>query len=149
MISREKLDSEILELETRHDTTYATCERLAWLYIVRDHVTGQQAAQPTPLSVDPSSEFLQAVDGKGSVQVFAVMDDLMDTLRATAPRVYDHIMRKVRDIDRPAAPLYTAGREVSIGVFGCICQCRHGRNGNFSCGGFLFPEYKNYLYKNA
>lgn len=104
LISREKLDSEILELETRHDTTYATCERLAWLYIVRDHVTGQQAAQPTPLSVDPSIEFLQAVDGKDSVQVFAVMDDLMDTLRATAPRVYDHIMRKVRDIDRPAAP---------------------------------------------
>lgn len=44
------------------------------------------------------------MDGKDSVQVFAVMDDLMDTLRATAPRVYDHIMRKVRDIDRPAAP---------------------------------------------
>lgn len=60
--------------------------------------TGQQAAQPAPLSVDPSSEFLQAVDGKDSVQVFAIMDDLMDTLRATAPRVYDHIMRKVKEL---------------------------------------------------
>lgn len=98
MISREKLDSEILELETRHDTTYATCERLAWLYIVRDHITGQQAAQPTPLSVDPSSEFLQAVDGKDSVAVFAVMDDLMDTLRVTAPRAYDHVLRKIKEL---------------------------------------------------
>ena len=98
MVSREKIDSEILELETKHDTTYATCERLAWLYIVRDHITRQQTAQPTPLSVDPSSEFLQAVDGKDSVQVFAIMDDLMDTIRATAPRVYDRVMEMVRNI---------------------------------------------------
>lgn len=98
MISREKLDSEILELETRHDTTYATCERLAWLYIVRDHLTGQQTAQPTPLSVDPSSEFLQAVDGKDSVAVFAIMDDLMDTIRATAPRAYDGVMRRIKEL---------------------------------------------------
>lgn len=98
MISRDKLDSEILELETKHDTTYATCERLAWLYIVRDHITSQQTAQPTPLSVDPDSEFLQAVDGKDSVAVFAVIDDLMDTLRVTAPKVYYSILRRVNDL---------------------------------------------------
>lgn len=99
MISRDELDKTILELETRHDTTYSTCERLAWLYIVRDHITGQQTAQPTPLSVDPSSEFLQAVDGKDSVAVFAIMDDLMDTIRATAPRAYASIMRRVRELE--------------------------------------------------
>ena len=82
----------------KKDTTYSNCERLAWLYIVRDHVTGQHTAQPTPLSVDPSSEFLQAVDGKDSVAVFAVMDDLMDTIRVTAPRAYDSVMRRVREI---------------------------------------------------
>ena len=58
----------------------------------------RRMAESTPLSVDPSSEFLQAVDGKDSVQVFAVMDDLMDTLRVTAPRVYDHIIRKVKEL---------------------------------------------------
>ena len=80
------------------DTTFANCAKLADLYIVRDHITGQQAAQPTPLTVDPSSEFLQAVDGKDSVAVFAIMDDLMDTIRVTAPRAYDSVMRKVRDL---------------------------------------------------
>lgn len=79
-------------------TTYANCERLAWLYIVRDHITRQQAAQPTPLSVDPSSEFLQAVDGKDSVAVFSIIDDLMDTVRVTAPRAYDSVMRRVLEI---------------------------------------------------
>ena len=98
MINPEELDKEILMLEKK-DTTYANCERLAWLYIVRDHVTGQKCAQPTPLSVNPSSEFLLAVDGKDSVSVFAIIDDLMDTIRATAPKAYDHVMRRVRDLD--------------------------------------------------
>lgn len=97
MINPEELDKEILMLEKK-DTTYANCERLAWLYVVRDHITGQQTAQPTPLSVNPSSDFLQAVDGKDSVAVFAIMDDLMDTIRVTEPRAYDSVMRKIREI---------------------------------------------------
>lgn len=97
MISKDELDRTILELEMR-DTTFANCAKLADLYVVRDHITGQQTAQPTPLSVDPSSEFLQAVDGKDSVAVFSIMDDLMDTIRATAPRAYDSVMRRIREI---------------------------------------------------
>lgn len=97
MISKDELDKTILELEMR-DTTFANCAKLADLYTVRDHLTGQQTVQPTPLSVDASSEFLRAVDGKDSVSVFAVMDDLMDTLRVTAPRVYDSVMRKVSNL---------------------------------------------------
>lgn len=99
MISKDKLDKEILELETKHDTTYATCERLAWLYIVRDHITDQQQAQPTPLDISGNSEFLQAVDGKNSVSVWSIMDDLMDTLRVTAPRVYSNVLRKIKEIE--------------------------------------------------
>ena len=58
MINTDELDKEILMLEKK-DTTYANCERLAWLYIVRDHITGQRQAQPTPLDVSGESEFLQ------------------------------------------------------------------------------------------
>lgn len=97
MVNLETINREIMDLE-KMDTTYATCERLAWLYIVRDHITGQQTVQPTPLTVDPSSEFLQAVDGKESVAVFNVMDDLMDTIRVTAPRAYDNVMRRIREL---------------------------------------------------
>lgn len=97
MISKEEIDRTILELEQK-DTTFATCERLAWLYIVRDHITSQQTAQPTPLSVNPDNEFLQAVDGKDSVMVFGIIDDLMDTLQATAPRAYYSVMQKIKEI---------------------------------------------------
>ena len=37
MISLETIDKTILEHESK-DTTYANCEKLAWLYIVRDHL---------------------------------------------------------------------------------------------------------------
>lgn len=37
MVSIEIIEEEILNLEKR-DTSYAVCERLAWLYIVRDHL---------------------------------------------------------------------------------------------------------------
>lgn len=37
MVSIETIEEEILNLEKR-DTSYAVCERLAWLYIVRDHL---------------------------------------------------------------------------------------------------------------
>lgn len=97
MISKDELDKTILELEMR-DTTFANCAKLADLYTVRDHITGQQAAQPVPLCVEPSSEFLQAVDGKDSVAVWNIMGDLMDTISVTAPRVYDSIMRRVNDL---------------------------------------------------
>lgn len=98
MISKDELDKTILELEMR-DTTFANCAKLADLYTVRDHLTSQQTAQPTPLSVNPDSEFLQAVDGKDSVIVFGIIDDLMDTLQATAPRVYYSVMQKVKEIE--------------------------------------------------
>lgn len=97
MINTDELEKEILMLEKK-DTTYANCERLAWLYIVRDHITGQQQAQPTPLDVSGESEFLQSVNGRDSVQVWAVMDDLMDTVRVTAPRAYKSVMERIRAI---------------------------------------------------
>lgn len=37
MVSIETIEEEILDLEKR-DTSYAVCERLAWLYTVRDHL---------------------------------------------------------------------------------------------------------------
>ena len=98
MISKDELDKTILELEMR-DTTFANCSKLADLYTVRDHITGQTQKQSVPLETSGDSEFLQAVDGKDSVAVFAIMDDLMDTIRVTAPRAYDSVMRKVREIN--------------------------------------------------
>ena len=97
MISKDELDKTILELEMR-DTTFANCAKLADLYIVRDHITAQEHKQPVPLSTVGDSDFLKAINGKDSLAVWSIMDELMDTVRVTAPRVYGSIMRKISSI---------------------------------------------------
>lgn len=98
MINPDELDKEILMLEKK-DTTYANCERLAWLYIVRDHISGQTTKQPIPLDVSGESEFLKAVEGKDSVAVWNIIDDLMDTIRVAEPGAYEWVMRKINKIE--------------------------------------------------
>lgn len=95
MLNPDEINKEILMLEKK-DTTYATCERLAWLYIVRDHLTGQQQHQPTPLDISGDSEFLQAVDGKDSAAAWAIIDELMSTLAVVNNRVYATVLAKMQ-----------------------------------------------------
>jgi hypothetical protein len=97
MISKEIIEREILEREEK-DTTYANCERLAWLYIIRDHLNGQEVTQPQALLVRGESDFLKAVSGKDSVKVWAVIDELAQTIKAIHPRLYDGVMRRLADI---------------------------------------------------
>lgn len=97
MISKDKLDETILELE-QNDTTYATCERLAWLYIVRDHMNGQSVVQPTPVDVSGKSEFLQEVNGRDSAAAWAVMDELMSTLEVMNHKVYNWVIEKIQSV---------------------------------------------------
>ena len=80
---------------------------LSALYHVRDELAGKQqterrasgysraAAAYDPLDVYGDSEFLQAVEGKEQADAWAVMDELMDTLAAVNPKVYDGVMRKL------------------------------------------------------
>ena len=102
MISIDELDRAILEHEAR-DTSYANCERLAWLHIVRDHITGQEPKQPTPLDISGDSEFLQAVNGRDSVRVWAIINELMDVICATNTRLYNSVIRKIREIEGDGA----------------------------------------------
>ena len=44
------------------------------------------------------SDFLMAVSSKNPAAVWAIMDDLMDTLRVSYKRVYDRVLREIREI---------------------------------------------------
>ena len=97
IISKDEIDKTIIECESR-DTSFANCERLAWLYIVRDHLTEQRASQPAPLETSKKSEFLKAADGKNSVKVFDVMDELMMAVQALHPRMYVQVLERLKKI---------------------------------------------------
>lgn len=86
------------------------CVVLSALYSIRDRLVNEQgpqshpqiaayseAAAPAgePLGQFGESEFLRAIAGKDTLDVWAVMDEHMNTLRVVNPRVYAGVMRKL------------------------------------------------------
>ena len=47
------------------------------------------------VTVDGNSEFFQAISGRKSAEMWAVMGELMDTLQAINPRLYKSALRKL------------------------------------------------------
>ena len=49
------------------------------------------------LTVPLNSEFFQAISGRKSAEMWAVMGELMDTLQAINPRLYNSVLRKINN----------------------------------------------------
>jgi len=116
MLDLKEIEWEIYQLENQ-ESSYRNYEKLAILYAIRDHNTVKEVPEQSRAISRPedgnayslasgkytadlageygSSDFLSAVAGKDSAAAWAVMDELMDTLRAVNKRVYDSVMRKI------------------------------------------------------
>lgn len=97
MISLDSVESSILELEQK-DTSFTNCERLAWLYIVRDHLRGYSVATGEPLDISGESEFLKAVNGKNADAAWKIMDELAEDIKLLHPKMYDKLLEKINEI---------------------------------------------------
>lgn len=114
MIQIEEIDRAIKEHESGANT-YANCERLAWLYIIRDHMKDGHQDKPaehrehteepynpnTPsdhIKNDGNSDFLKAINGKDTKKVTLVMDELMEALQIIQPRMYEAVLIKIKDL---------------------------------------------------
>lgn len=86
-------------------------QELANLYVVRDHLLNQYQPYDMAYSQAPApqyteeiageyggSDFLQAIAGKDLAALWDVMDELMDTLHVVNAKVYDSVMRKIRQV---------------------------------------------------
>lgn len=101
MFTEKELLSVIREYET-YPLDPETVGNLADLYIVYEHLFGdgdsrQNEAGKITLRKS-GSEFLAAVNGKPPDGVWAIMDDLMDTLRVVNEKAYISVMRKIREL---------------------------------------------------
>ena len=112
MLDPKEIDIEIARLEYG-ESSYPAYAKLATLYTIKNQMNKQdpenhsyeQAHSASPaaeMSVDVGrhgdSEFLREVEGKDREQVWGIMDDLMDTLQVANPRVYNGVMRKIRQL---------------------------------------------------
>lgn len=94
MLSIEEVERTILELEKR-DTTYATCERLAWLYIVHDHLSQRIVQEKARAAEMTGSPFLSACSGAEIEEILRVMNDHMDAVRLIYPKEYEAVVKRI------------------------------------------------------
>ena len=94
MIDLEAIEREIHDLEARGDTTYSLCERLAWLYVVRDHIRPVKEDSRTTQELR-GSEFLEAASGVSYPLLMRVLDEHMEAMKVVQPREYERVMAKV------------------------------------------------------
>ena len=97
MVSLDLVNESILELEQK-DTSFANCERLAWLYIVKDHLQGYIEPKESKTTVKGNSEFLQAVNNKNPELIWPVLDELVEVVKITQPRVYDKLIKSIKEL---------------------------------------------------
>lgn len=95
MIDLDEIEREISMLEAR-ENSYATLERLAWLYTVRREITPKLATQT--VSVNPSSEFLEACQETPFSSLLAVLDEHMDALKVVYPREHAALLSRIREL---------------------------------------------------
>lgn len=114
MLHLEEIREAIAEIEGQRDHSVNDLQVLSCLYSIRDHAFGEQEkpdmyqrpysqaaapiAESSALGNYGDSEFLLVVAGKLPDDAWKVMDDLMDTLRVSYPRVYNSVMRRMREL---------------------------------------------------
>lgn len=111
MLDPREIDIEIARLEYG-ESSYPAYAKLATLYTIKNQITKSEQNQQDPakehsLPAAPEpefvglygdSEFLREIEGRNKEDVLLIVDDLMDTLQVTNPRVYNGVMRKLRSI---------------------------------------------------
>ena len=95
MIDLETVEREINELETRYDTSYRVCERLAWLYTVRDHIRPERPEDRMTQDLR-GSDFLELSSGLSYPALMGVMNEHMEALQVVHPREYQAVMDRIR-----------------------------------------------------
>lgn len=109
MITEKDLQEAIAECKGQRNPNANTCIKLAAYYTILDHMhddtqegpqTYSFAPMPTTgdtVGYDGPSDFAQKIYGRDSTEMWALMDELMNTLSVLNPKLYAGVMRKIGD----------------------------------------------------
>lgn len=112
MITEADLKAAIAECQGERNPNANTCIKLAAYYICLKEQYGESVLDRPSYSYDPvptppvkekvgyysETEFGKELEGKETDNVLKLMDELMTTLMALQPRLYDGVMRRLKDI---------------------------------------------------
>lgn len=108
MITEKDLREAIAECQGERNPNANTCIKLAAFYTIRNELypdtisvtpterSGYSYAEP-PKTYDSDSEFMNEIRNRDLIDILPVMDELMDTLKVMMPRLYEGVMRKIRE----------------------------------------------------
>lgn len=99
MISLETIEREIDELEHR-EASYRVCERLSWLYTVRDHLLPARTQGDRMTQSIGGSEFLEAASDVNYPALMGILDEHMSALSIVNPRQYESIVERIKSLKR-------------------------------------------------
>lgn len=105
MITEKELTDAIRECESEPITPNKV-SKLADFYIIYEHLFGQPvdtAYSYAPqaekvIYTDGGNEFLQAINGKDTEKVMAIIDELMEAVKILQPRMYDGVICRISEI---------------------------------------------------
>lgn len=101
MLTKRELIDAIRECED-FPASYQNCQRLATFYAIYDHMfppeRHSEIKAETVIEDYGKSDFLLSVGGKNAEKVWNVMDELMSTLQAVNPKLYDGVLKKIYDL---------------------------------------------------
>lgn len=102
MVTERELREAIRECESA-PASLQSLEKLAVFYTVYDKNFAdktESSEKPTKsIDVQPvsDSEFMRLIVGKDWTSLLVILDELMDTVKILQPRLYDAVMRKLRE----------------------------------------------------
>lgn len=113
MIREQDLQEAIAECMGKRNPDANTCIKLAAYYTIMRELYPQdqeQNVQPVipamSFAVEPNeqviqwegdSDFAQEISGRAVSHIMPIMDELMQTVQVLQPRLYDAVMRKLKD----------------------------------------------------
>lgn len=95
MLSLEKIEKEIAELENRN-TCYSVCEKLAWLYIVKDHMFNNANDKFESDIFSSDNEFYEFANYLEKDKLIKVLSEHMEKLKVLHPNEYYEIIEALK-----------------------------------------------------
>lgn len=103
MFSQSELMDAIESLENS-PATYQNAEKLATFYLLYDHlyvkeepVNRIESVREVKIDKYGDSEFLQAISGRKAEDIWAIMDEVMESILILQPRLYRATIEKLKE----------------------------------------------------